>query len=84
MQFMQCAMRSSSCPDVIFMDNYMPNMNGIEATQEIRRMGYAGMIVAVTGSVLPDEVEAFLRAGADRVMSKPLDMSALRAVLQGL
>jgi len=43
----------------------MPVMDGIKATQELRRRGFDRLIIAVTGNVLDDEADEFLEAGAD-------------------
>ena len=60
------------------MDNNMPRMGGVDATFEMRRWGYSGVIVAVSG----DHSEAeFLRAGADAFLTKPLSASSLQAVI---
>ena len=68
---------SQSVPDVIFMDYVMPNMDGPTATREIRALGYSGIIVGVTGNALADDIDSFIRAGADRVFTKPLRMDDL-------
>ena len=64
-------------PDVILMDSVMPNMDGPTATREIRALGYSGIIVGVTGNALAEDIESFIRAGADRVLTKPLRMDDL-------
>jgi len=70
--------------DAIFMDNVMINMNGLEATRNIRSVGYSGVIVAVSGNVLHEDVKAFLEAGADYFVGKPLDRAQIHVVLQGI
>jgi len=68
--------------DLILMDIQMPQMNGIEATREIRLCERSGEIartpiIAVTANVMRDQVEAYLAAGIDSVVAKPIDLSAL-------
>ena len=58
--------------DIIFMDRCMPVKDGIEATRDIRNMGYQGVILGVTGDALAEDVELFLQAGADKVVTKPI------------
>jgi len=60
----------------------MPNMSGIEACRIIRDMGYTGPIVAVTGNVVEEDVNAFLAAGADKLVGKPMKLDTLVATLQ--
>eukprot|EP01036_Dinobryon_divergens_P017150 gene17150-biopygen15139 len=59
------------CPmslNLILMDSHMPNMDGLSATRAIRSMGYNGIIVGVTGDVMPEDVQLFMNAGADAVL----------------
>jgi signal transduction histidine kinase/CheY-like chemotaxis protein len=65
----------------ILMDSSMPVMDGPTATKLIREAGYKGLIVGVTGNVLPEDKAYFLSQGADAVMTKPMDMKELRALL---
>ena len=55
--------------DVILMDNNMPQMSGIEATRELRKVGFNGPIIGISGDASDAE---FLRAGADAVLVKPV------------
>jgi len=67
---------------VVFMDNLMPVVGGVEATRRLRRLGYRNLIVGVTGNVLENDVIEFYRAGADLVLAKPLKMTMLLLIIQ--
>ena len=71
------AMASGVSFDVITMDYQMPVMDGVTATRCIRKLGYKGLIVAVTGNALSEDVNAFLSNGADIVLTKPLSIERL-------
>ena len=62
--------------DVITMDYQMPVMDGVTATSNIRRLGYKGQIIAVTGNALSEDLNAFLSNGANIVLTKPLSITA--------
>jgi signal transduction histidine kinase len=64
--------------DTILMDYEMPYMTGPEATRAIRKLGYKGTIIGVTGNVLVEDVEYFKESGADEVLGKPISMDLLR------
>lgn len=63
--------------DLVLCDFSMPVMNGPTAVREIRRLGYEGLILGVTGNSLPADVATFLAAGANQVLLKPLDLDLL-------
>ncbi len=70
--------------DVIFMDNIMPNMTGPTATKLIRTVhNYKGLIVALTGSLLEEDIKEFFSAGATLFIPKPLQMSDLERIFYG-
>lgn len=71
--------------DAIFMDCQMPEMDGYEATVEIRRLeetaGGRVPIVAMTAGAMPSDRERCIRSGMDDYLSKPVGHDQLRRVL---
>ncbi|WP_031551681.1 response regulator [Parvularcula oceani] len=70
--------------DVILMDISMPVMDGIAATQAIRRGGGLNAstpIIAVTAHVSRQEVEEVLAKGLDAVIHKPINKGVIEEVL---
>jgi CheY-like chemotaxis protein len=68
--------------DVIVMDFIMPNMDGPTATRELRRLGYEGLILGVTGNALPTDIDHFLAHGASKVLLKPLRMAEFNGAVE--
>jgi CheY-like chemotaxis protein len=57
-------------------------MTGPEATRRLRDKGFGDLlIVGVTGNIMPEDVKFFLEAGANAVLSKPLNFTALQGIL---
>jgi len=70
--------------DLIVMDCQMPEMDGYEATGQIRRLEGAVRrtpIIALTAGVMSEDRERCLRAGMDGYLSKPLRAEQLREAL---
>lgn len=65
----------------IFMDNIMISMHGPKAAKLMRVNGYDGLLVGVTGNVLPEDVQDFIKHGATAVLGKPVDTTVLRQLL---
>lgn len=55
----------------------MPRLNGPDATQKLRELGFKELIIGVTGNVLSEDVNFFLSKGANRVLPKPVSMDLL-------
>jgi len=76
--------KSGESYDIIFMDHFMPKMDGIEATKNLRDLGYTQPIVALTANALTGQTEIFMANGFDGFISKPIDIHQLNSVLNKL
>jgi CheY-like chemotaxis protein len=72
--------------DVIFMDLHMPGMDGYRAAAAIRarERGARVPMIAMTGSVLPDERDRCIAAGMDDCLTKPIDIGRLCSLVEEL
>jgi CheY-like chemotaxis protein len=74
-------------PDVVFMDIYMPEMDGVEATGKIREWERENQIqnrvpiIAMTANTLKNDKELFMAEGMDDYLSKPFNVSELVRLL---
>lgn len=67
--------------DLVFMDARMPDMDGLEATLALRRLGVTARIIGVSADALEDDRQAALAAGMDDYLVKPVTLGALQAAL---
>jgi PAS domain S-box-containing protein len=74
------AMSGSRAYDIIFMDVQMGEMDGLEATRQIRALGGELCdvpIIALTANVLPEQVARYRAAGMDDHLGKPINRAEL-------
>ncbi|WP_114766236.1 ATP-binding protein [Vibrio rhodolitus] len=68
--------------DLILMDNHMPVMNGVEATRYLRdTLQLKTLIFAYTADVFREAHDDFIAAGADHVLTKPLQRDSFTDAL---
>lgn len=80
-------MQSKSSFDLLLMDCQMPEMDGFEATREIRRLeseaddGRHVPILAMTANAMEGDRERCLDSGMDDYLSKPIDVPKMLAMV---
>jgi len=68
--------------DLILLDIQLPKRNGLAVCRNLRARGLGIPIVALSASVLPEEVAQTKAAGFDLFLSKPISPSDLRAAVR--
>lgn len=70
--------------DFVLMDINMPNRNGIEATEHLRKNQYRMPIYALTAETDQSEIDRILDVGCEGYLSKPLNKALLYEVMEGI
>lgn len=69
-------------PDIIISDVRMPQMNGVELLETVRKISKDVLIVFVTGHGNEDLALKALELGANNYLKKPIDLSELKVLLK--
>ena len=69
-------------PDIVCLDNMMPEISGLDVLLEIRAKLPQTLIVMVTGSADRETVEAAVQGGADGYVIKPFNADRVLAALE--
>ena len=70
--------------DLVLMDIQMPLLDGVAATQTLRRAGYQQPIVALTANVMKSDLQRYREIGCDDVLAKPVDREHFYQVIARL
>ena len=83
-----CLLRlESSTPDILIIDVFMPQMNGIDTVIEIRNTNPTLKIIGVSSGGLHGQtpyLNAIRTCGANQVLSKPINSSLLLLTVKDL
>lgn len=75
---------SSVMPDVILMDNWIPDTGGIIATQALKNNGALKSIPVVYFSANSDIQLLAKQAGAEAYIAKPFDLEDMERIIDGV
>ena len=70
--------------DLIITDHHMPNMEGLELVENLRKLKFPGKIVVFSSELKQQIHDAYVAFNVDRVLPKPIFPSELRKVLAEL
>jgi len=72
-------------PDIVLMDLAMPNMNGLDATTEIRKLESGSKptkVIGLTAYATAEDRQVCLDSGMDEFLPKPVNYENLMALLR--
>ncbi|MEJ2883995.1 response regulator [Pedobacter sp. GR22-6] len=72
---------SAYMPDIIFMDNWLPDVGGIDATRSLKSDDTLKHIPVIYFSANNDVKTLAEQAGADDYLSKPFDIQELESIV---
>jgi CheY-like chemotaxis protein len=70
--------------DVVITDHRMPRAGGLELVKKLRQRNYTGKIVVLSAHLSPENIGTYEELAVDEVVSKPLDSTELRELIEGL
>jgi CheY-like chemotaxis protein len=69
--------------DAVFMNYHMRMMGGAAAAVDIRRLGFKAKLFGLMSCPRTEEMEEYLKKGADRVIVKPMTKEHVNLTLRG-
>jgi CheY-like chemotaxis protein len=69
--------------DVVISDHHMSGMNGLELVMKLREIKYPGLIAIVSSELNVDVENEYRRLGVEKIVHKPVEIAALRAMVSG-
>jgi CheY-like chemotaxis protein len=70
--------------DLIITDITMPKLTGDEVIKELRNKNNKKPVIAVTGNVFKDDIEKYLEAGINEIISKPYKITTLIEIINSI
>lgn len=67
--------------DVVFMDLFMPELDGLDAVKKLRKGDYKGTIIGLSADAKKETIEQAYEAGVDSYIVKPISHEQLQDIL---
>ena len=71
-----------SPPDIVLMDVRLPDMSGVNAFKEIKKIAPRVAVIMITGYSVDELIAEAMEAGARGYLKKPLDFHRLFALIE--
>ena len=68
--------------EMLFLDLTMPNMDGYEVLEAIKREGLNSVIIVISGDIQPEARDRVIKLGALEFIKKPINKEKLAGVLE--
>lgn len=81
---MRLLTEQGSAFDVVLLDYRLPNSQDLTPLKHVRQLAPASRIIMVSADMAPEVAAEAGRLGAQAVLSKPLDLDELCALVTGL
>lgn len=75
-------MAQQESPDLVLLDVRMPDINGIQVLEQIKKAQEAPPVIMITADPQLDDVKTALKLGAYDFIGKPLDFEELHVTIQ--
>src|SRR6185369_1828156 len=69
-------------PDLVLLDVRLPDINGIQVLEQLKKNGNARSVIMITADPQLDDIKTALKLGAYDFVGKPLDFEELRITIQ--
>jgi CheY-like chemotaxis protein len=74
--------KENSDVDIVLMDIHLPNLNGYEALNEIRKINADIPVIAQTAFALSEDRDTAIKAGFDEYVSKPINKKEVTQLIE--
>jgi DNA-binding response OmpR family regulator len=75
-------MAQQESPDLVLLDVRMPDLNGIQVLEQLKKAPDAPAVIMITADPQLDDVKTALKLGAYDFIGKPLDFEELHVTIQ--
>jgi len=75
-------MAQQESPDLVLLDVRMPDLNGLQVLEQLKKNGDARAVIMITADPQLDDVKSALKLGAYDFIGKPLDFEELHVTIQ--